>query len=155
MSDNAETAGDSAGGVSVVDLHTPAPWRGWRQRHHDGMGWQWVLDSDTRGGMAILELPDMSKWYKDRHPDWAAEQRATLTEIDANFALIKASPVMLRGLRDVAASLRQFCEDIDDESACEVPLKVCQDWILQDLMKLQDIIAMAVDLEAPVPDDEL
>ncbi len=155
MSNNDETAGVRAGDVPAVNLHTPEPWRGWRQRHHDGMGWQWVLDSDTRGGMAILELPDKSKWYKDRHPDWAVEQRETLTEIDANFALIKKSPSTLRVLRDVHASLSQLLADTSDGSVCDVSPEMQHDWIMQDLEKLHTAITDATTLEEPVPDSEL
>ena len=154
MSDSDATPSEAASELPVI-LHTPEPWKGYRERHVDKMGWQWILDSDTRGGMAILDLPDMSKWHKDRHPEWADEQRKTLTEIDANFALIKAAPRMLRVLRDVEASLRQLCEDTDDESDCDVTPEMLQDWVLQDLVKLQDVIAVATELEEPVPDDKL
>jgi len=154
MSDSDATPGEVGSELPMI-LHTPEPWKGYRERAVDNMGWKWVLDSNTRGCMAVLDLPDISNWHKDRHPEWAAEQRKTLTEIDANFALIKAAPAMLRVLRDVEASLWQLCRDTDDESDCDVTPEMLHDWILQDLVKLQDVIAVATELEEPVPDDEL
>jgi hypothetical protein len=155
MAGDIETPSEDAGRneISIVTQHTPLPWRGYREKNEIRHSWQWMLDSDTRGCMALLELPDLSTRYKKQNPEWAAELRATITEIDANFALIKASPRMLQAMKDVYASLTQLCADVAEGE--DVPAAMQHDWIMQDIAKLHAAIIEATTLEDPVEDAEL
>lgn len=85
--------------VKLEELkHDQTRWRFWEQRHHDGMSTQWVMETDEYKCCMIAELPDLSKWHKDRHPEWETEHNADLERIRANCRLAAASPIMLEAL---------------------------------------------------------
>lgn len=71
--------------------HTPTPWKQYKTEScnpfHSGI---FVIESDTRKGLAILELWKLNrdpKWRK-AHPDAVKEHRETLKEVRANAAFI-------------------------------------------------------------------
>lgn len=49
--------------------------------------------------MAIMELPHLSQWYKDRNPNWEQEFNADVEEIQANADLIQSAPILLEALQ--------------------------------------------------------
>lgn len=65
----------------------------------------WVLDSKTRGGMAILELWDLnsSKKWRAENPDKLVEQAEALIEVEANAKLIAAAPDLLLAVQNCLA----------------------------------------------------
>lgn len=75
----------------VVAAATRGALRWNKQRSHKGDAWQWILESDTRASMAIMEVWDLSSWAKrpeNRGADNIAEHAETMNEVDANAALI-------------------------------------------------------------------
>lgn len=78
--------------------HSEGRWRFHRQTSDDGYRQQWLLESDTRKLMAVMELPHLSKWHKDRNPDWETEWNKDVAEIQANADLMQSSPIMLEAL---------------------------------------------------------
>lgn len=78
--------------------HDQTNWRFWRQTAVDGHSQQWVLESDEYKCMAIMDLPHLSQWYKDRHPEWESEWNADVERVQANADLIQSAPEMLQAL---------------------------------------------------------
>lgn len=78
--------------------HDDTRWRFYRQTHHDGHSQQWVLESDEYKAMAIMELPHLSQWHKDRNPDWEQEWNDDVERVQANADLIQSAPIMLEAL---------------------------------------------------------
>ena len=78
--------------------HDDSRWSFWRQTSPDGHSQQWVMESDERKCMAIMELPHISQWHKDRHPEWETEWNNDVQQIQANADLIQSAPFMLNAL---------------------------------------------------------
>jgi hypothetical protein len=78
--------------------HSEGRWRFFKNEATDGHSTHWVLESDARKLMAVMELHHVSKWHKDRHPDWEVEFNADMAEIQANADLMQSSPIMLEAL---------------------------------------------------------
>jgi len=76
----------------------PARWRCNYTRNAYRHAFQWVLESDAYHGIALIELPWVSQWHKDRNPNWAQEQGAEIRRCQAAADLIQAAPFMLNAL---------------------------------------------------------
>jgi hypothetical protein len=85
--------------MSTAELkHDDTRWRWHRQTSVDKHSQQWVLESDEAKCMAIMDLPHLSKWYKDRNPGWEQEWNQSVERVQANANLMQASNIMLRAL---------------------------------------------------------
>lgn len=67
--------------------------------NHIRKSFQWVMESDEYHGIAIIELQWVSKWYKDRNPQWEQEQNAELERCQKTANLLQSAPDMLEALR--------------------------------------------------------
>ena len=78
--------------------HDQTNWRFHRETAPDGHSQRWWLESDEYKCMAMMELPHLSNWFKDRNPEWEKEYNADCERIQANADLIQSAPRMLEAL---------------------------------------------------------
>jgi hypothetical protein len=89
-----------------MSQHTPGPWRVYKSDRFGESGNKhadvWLIESDTRKAMAMLEV-----WALNSSPKWRRENRAavlehreTISEVKANAHLIAAAPELLAAVRE-------------------------------------------------------
>lgn len=96
--------------------HTPGPWRvieedGDGKCQHTDKCKTWVLDSEERGNMALMQA-----WYSGNDPD-------VFEEVRANARLIAAAPDLLDVLEKVTDPYRSLPDEVLEE--------VAPDWLAE------------------------
>lgn len=85
--------------MSTAELkHDDTRWRFVRETSIDGHKQQWVMESDQAKCMAIMELPHLSQWFKNKYPEAEQIWNEDVERIQANANLMQSAPIMLRAL---------------------------------------------------------
>lgn len=85
---------------------TPGPWKCFKDTRHGPQGnpwaYQWIIESDSRKFMAVLEVPVLATTV-DHKQRVLAEHQQTMAEVQANARAIAALPDCLEALKLAAA----------------------------------------------------
>jgi len=81
--------------------HTPGPWKALKSKEQYKT--RWVIDSESRACMAVIDVPDINsdKVWQVNNLDAVHEWKETLKEVECNVNLFAAASDMFAVLKEV------------------------------------------------------